>query len=146
VTLFHERSQRSLATSVNLADTRRARRKGLLGRNSIGADEAMVITPCVAVHTAFMRFAIDVVFIDRDGRAVQIVQDLQPWRIAVSFRARAVVEMAAGRVKACGVELGDRLCLTPDGDPSRGDANLARCGANLNPSTALRAGGPRIAS
>lgn len=131
MTLFHERSQQSLATSVNLADTRRARRKGLLGRNSIGANEAMVITPCAAVHTAFMRFAIDVVFIDRDGRAVQVVHDLQPWRIAASFRAHAVVEMAAGRAKACGVEPGDRLFLTPDGDPSR-------CGADLH--------GPRIAS
>ena len=131
MTLFHERSQRSLANSVTLADTRRARRKGLLGRKSIGADEAMVITPCLAVHTAFMRFPIDVVFIDRDGLAVEIVHDLQPWRIAASFRAHAVVEMAAGRVKACGVELGDRLSLTRGGEPSRCGADLVRYGADL---------------
>ena len=115
MTLLNERTQQSLATSVKLADTRRARRKGLLGRDSMSGDEAMVMSPCVAVHTAFMRFAIDVVFIDRDGRAVHIVQDLRPWRMAASFRAHAVVEMAAGRVKACGVELGDRLFLVPCG-------------------------------
>ena len=113
MTLLNERTQRSLATSVELADTRRARRRGLLARDSIGADEAMVITPCVAVHTAFMRFPIDVVFVDRDGRAVQIVHDMQPWRMAASLKGHAVIELAAGRVKACGVELGDRLSLIP---------------------------------
>ena len=112
MTLLHERTQRPLATSVEVADTRRARRKGLLGRDSMRPDQAMVISPCVAVHTGFMRFAIDVVFIDHDGRAVHIVQDLQPWRMAASFRAHAVIEMPAGRVKACGIEVGDRLSLT----------------------------------
>ncbi len=132
MTLINERTQRSLATSVELADTRRSRRKGLLGRDSMRTDQAMVITPCVAVHTGFMRFAIDVVFIDRDGRAVHIVQDLQPWRIAASFRARAVIEMPAGRVRAWDIKLGDRLSLAPCG------ADLARCGADLY--------GPRIGS
>jgi uncharacterized membrane protein (UPF0127 family) len=113
VTLVNDRTKRPVATSVHLADTRRARRKGLLGRESIGDDEAMVITPCVAVHTAFMRFAIDVVFVDRAGRAVQIVHDMQPWRMAASVKAHAVIEMAAGRARACGVALGDRLALTP---------------------------------
>ena len=138
MTLLNERTQRSLATSVELADTRRARRKGLLGRDSMRADEAMVISPCKAVHTGFMRFAIDVVFIDRDGRAVQIVQDLQPWRIAASFRAHAVIEMPAGHVKACGVQLGDRLSLTREGAQSRCGADLSPCGADLY--------GPREAS
>ena len=113
MTLLNERNQRSVATSVQLADTRRARRKGLLGRDSMRVDEAMVITPCVAVHTAFMRFAIDVVFVDRDGRAVQIVQDMQPWRMAASLKGYAVIELAAGRVKSCGVQLGDRLSIIP---------------------------------
>ena len=113
MTLTNERTKRSLATSVELADTRRSRRKGLLGRDSMRTDQAMVITPCVAVHTGFMRFAIDVVFIDRDGRAVHIVQDLQPWRMAASFRARAVIEIPAGRVRACDIKVGDLLTLAP---------------------------------
>jgi uncharacterized protein len=113
VTLVNERTRKPVATSVELADTRRTRRRGLLGRDSMCADEAMVITPCVAVHTAFMRFAIDVVFIDRDGRAVQVVHDMQPWRMAASMKGYAVIELAAGRVKVCGVEVGDRLSLVP---------------------------------
>jgi uncharacterized protein len=117
VTLVNERTHTPLATSVELANTRRARRRGLLGRDAINVDEAMFISPCVAVHTAFMRFAIDVVFVDRDGRAVQIVQDMQPWRMAASLKGCAVIELAAGRVKACGVQVGDRLSLIP---PSRG--------------------------
>ena len=124
VTLVNERTRTPVATSVELADTRRTRRKGLLGRDSMRADEAIVITPCVAVHTAFMRFAIDVVFIDDDGRAVQLVHDMQPWRMAASLSAYAVVEMAAGRIKACGVEVGDRLSLSPS------VADSSRCGAD----------------
>src|SRR5436190_19773245 len=98
--LINERSQRPLATSVELADTRRSRRKGLLGRDSMSAEAAMVISPCMAVHTAFMRFAIDVVFVDGEGHAVEIIHALQPWRMAGSLRARAVIEMPAGRAKA----------------------------------------------
>lgn len=113
MTLVNQRTAQRLATSVVVADTRRTRRKGLLGRDWMGAGEAIVITPCLAVHTAFMRFAIDVVFIDRDGRTVKIIEDLRPWRIAASSRAHAVVEMAAGRARACGIEVGDRLSLDP---------------------------------
>ena len=79
----------------------------------MSADAAMVISPCMAVHTAFMRFAIDVVFVDGQGHAVEIIHALQPWRMAASLRARAVIEMPAGRARACDVRVGDRLALTP---------------------------------
>ncbi len=113
--LLNERTHTFVAVSVTLADTRAARRKGLLGRESISPDEAMVMTPCFGVHTLFMRFAIDVVFVDRDGRAVQIVHDLQPWRIAASLRACAVIEMSAGRARECDIQIGDRLTLSSSG-------------------------------
>jgi uncharacterized membrane protein (UPF0127 family) len=71
----------------------------------------MMLAPCAAVHTAFMRFAIDVVFIDRDGHAVKIVRNLPPWRIAAARRAHAVVELAAGSLRD--VSVGDRLYVAP---------------------------------
>jgi uncharacterized membrane protein (UPF0127 family) len=111
LTLFNARTQATLATTVAVADTRATRRKGLLGRRSMGDDEAMVISPCMAVHTAFMQFPIDVVFVDRGGRAVQIVHHLPPWRVAASLRARAVIEMPAGRARAGDIQLGDRLTI-----------------------------------
>jgi hypothetical protein len=110
--LINERTKATVASSVELATTRRERRKGLLGRDSLDAQSAILLSPCFAVHTAFMRFPIDVAFVDRSGRAVQIIHDLQPWRIAASVDAFAVIEFAAGRLKACGVKVGDRLCLS----------------------------------
>jgi uncharacterized membrane protein (UPF0127 family) len=109
--LIDDRTQRLVARRVEVADTRRARRRGLLGRDGLDADAAMVLTPCLAVHTAFLRFPIDVVFVDGEGRALRLVLELQPWRMAASVRARSVIELAAGRLKACGVEPGDRLYL-----------------------------------
>jgi uncharacterized membrane protein (UPF0127 family) len=59
-----------------------------------------------------MQFPIDVVFLDRDGRALKVVHRLRPWRIAVSLKARSVVELAAGALERHPVEVGDRLFLS----------------------------------
>jgi uncharacterized membrane protein (UPF0127 family) len=60
-----------------------------------------------------MRFPIDVAFVDRDGRVIRFVRDLKPWNIAVSLRARAAIEFAAGSLRARDVRLGDRLYVRP---------------------------------
>lgn len=69
---------------------------GLLGRPPLGPGQGLWLTPCRAVHTAGMRYAIDLAFIDRRGRVVRIVRSLRPWRWAACWRARSVVELAAG--------------------------------------------------
>jgi len=107
--LINTRTAMPVASVVELAVTRGDRRRGLLGRDSIDLSAAMMLAPCVAVHTAFMRFAIDVVFVDRDGIVRKIVRDLKPWRIAASPRAYAAVELAAGIARD--VMPGDRLYL-----------------------------------
>lgn len=111
--LVNERTQAPVATSVELAVTRASRRRGLLGRDHLGTSAALILAPCAAVHTAFMRFAIDLVFLDRDGCAVKMLADVRPWRIAVAMRAYAVVEMAAGSLRRHAIARGDRLYLQP---------------------------------
>jgi len=101
----------AIATAVEVASTRRQRRRGLLGRDFLDPAEALVLAPCAAIHTAFMRFPIDVVFLDRSGCAVRVVHRLKPWRIAASVNARTVVELAAGTLERHPVEVGDRLYL-----------------------------------
>jgi uncharacterized membrane protein (UPF0127 family) len=113
--LMIERTHEPLATEVELAVTRRARNRGLLGRDGLDPSAAIILAPCTAVHTAFMRFAIDVLFLDRDGCAVKIVANVGPWRIALAARAYAVVEMAAGSALKHGVQVGDRLYVSPEG-------------------------------
>ena len=110
--LINDRTQEVIATTVELALTRRARKKGLLGRTGLDDQAAMLISPCLAVHTVGLGFAIDVAFVNRAGVAVHLVHNLQPWRLAGSARAHSVIELAAGRLKACGVKVGDRLSLS----------------------------------
>lgn len=112
VALMNARTRQAVASSVEIAATRPSRRRGLLGRDRLDEASAMLLAPCAAVHTAGMRFAIDVVFVDRQGYAVKVVQDLRPWRIALATGARAVIEMAAGSLRRGQVVPGDRLYLT----------------------------------
>jgi len=107
--LINTRTSMAVASVVELAVTRTERRRGLLGRDALDLSAGMMLAPCVAVHTAFMRFAIDVVFVDRDGVVRKIVRDLKPWRIAASPRAYAAVELASGIERD--VVPGDRLVL-----------------------------------
>jgi len=112
--LVHERTRAVIASSVALAFTRRARRVGLLGRTHLDAANALFLAPCLTIHTAFMQFPIDVVFLARDRRAVRLIHELRPWRAAVSVWAHAVIELAAGSLRRHDVRIGDRLYLTPD--------------------------------
>lgn len=107
--LINERTGGVVASDVEVADTRSTRRRGLLGRDRLDAGAALVLSPCFAVHTAFMRFAIDVVFVDRGGRVVRVVRNLAPWRIATAWGAHSVIELSAGAVCADDVRAGDRL-------------------------------------
>ena len=113
VALMNERTHQTVATTVETAATRTTRRRGLLGRDGLPESTAMVLAPCAAVHTAGMRFPIDVVFVDRQGYAVKVVRNLRPWRIALATGGRAVIEMPAGTLRWGQVLIGDRLYLTP---------------------------------
>jgi hypothetical protein len=115
LTLMNARTSCAVADEVEVALSRHARRKGLLGRDGLAPFSAMVLAPCAAVHTMFMRFAIDVVFVDADGRALRVVPELAPWRAAMSPLAHAVIELPAGTLASREVAVGDPLYLVPGG-------------------------------
>ncbi len=109
--LVNERTRTPIATNVETAFTRASRRRGLLGRDRLDPSAALMLTPCAAVHTAFMRFPIDIVFLDRDGIAVKLVSDVRPWRMSLSASARSVIELSAGTLRRHAVAVGDRIYL-----------------------------------
>lgn len=113
--LVNQRTDEALAERIEVAVTRRDRRKGLLGRSGLESASALIIAPCFSIHTMFMRFAIDAVFVDEDGRVVKVVRDMAPWRIAVDPTAHAVVELPAGSLRDRQVNAGDRLYLLHPG-------------------------------
>src|SRR3984893_19402636 len=94
-----------------LADGPLTRMRGLIGRRGLPAGEGLLITPAPAIHTAFMRFPIDALFLDRNLRVLDIVERLRPWRVASKRNARAVLELSAGECARRGVKVGDRLEL-----------------------------------
>jgi uncharacterized protein len=84
---------------------------GLLGHKELAPDEGLLLKPGNSIHTFFMRFPIDAVFLDRDARVLKVVPALRPGRIAGAARARAVLELPAGRAAAAGVQVGERLVI-----------------------------------
>jgi uncharacterized membrane protein (UPF0127 family) len=87
------------------------RLRGLLGRSSLPSGEGILLRPASSVHTGFMRFAIDVVFLDRELNVLRVVERLAPWRAAARRKAHAVLELPAGECARRGLREGDRLEL-----------------------------------
>ena len=100
---------RLLAASVHLADTFWPRLKGLLGTAALPEGEGLWLCPCNCVHTCGMRYAIDVLFVDSDGRILKLVQALAPWRSACCWRAAAVLELPAGTGLRQDLKVGQQL-------------------------------------
>jgi uncharacterized membrane protein (UPF0127 family) len=95
-----------------IADTALARMKGLLGKGELPVGEGILIRPCNSIHMFFMRFAIDAIFLDRDGTVLKIAANLKPWRMAWARGAHAVVDLAAGEAQRRGIALGEKLEAT----------------------------------
>jgi uncharacterized membrane protein (UPF0127 family) len=90
-----------LATRLTVAPSSWARFIGLMGRPAMGEGEGLWIEPCNSIHMFFMRFPIDAVFVDREGRVKRVLEGLRPWRVSpIVFGARAVIELPAGTVRA----------------------------------------------
>jgi len=94
-----------------LAETALTRMRGLLGRRDLPSGEGILLKPASSVHMAFMRFAIDAVFLDRELRVVRIATDLKPWRAAGARGSKSVLEIAAGEAARRGLTTGDRLVV-----------------------------------
>jgi uncharacterized membrane protein (UPF0127 family) len=93
----------------SLADSALRRLRGLLGYALLPAGESLLIRPAGSIHTCFMRFPIDAVFLDGDLTVVGTAERLRPWRLAAARGARSVLELAAGEVQSRKVAVGDRL-------------------------------------
>ncbi len=101
---------RPLATRVGVAASPWSRLRGLIGRAPLRAGEGLLIEPCAGIHTFFMGFAIDVVFLDADGVVVAALGPLPPWRMTRIYPgAAAALELPPGRVQATGTVAGDRI-------------------------------------
>lgn len=108
-TLRNVRSGATVATVLETAFESSERRRGLLGRDQLAPGHALIIAPTNLVHTFAMRFAIDILFVARNGRVLKVRRAVPPRRIAGAFGGFAVVELAAGGTDASQTGAGDLL-------------------------------------
>ena len=103
--------RRVVCERCTVADRALARLRGLLDRSELPAGEGLLLRPAPSIHTWFMRFPIDAVFVDGELRVLAVRSGLRPWRMAGRRGARAVLELAAGEAERRGVRVGTQLML-----------------------------------
>jgi uncharacterized protein len=94
-----------------VADRPLTRLRGLLGRRELPAGEGLLLRPTPSIHTSFMRFAIDAVFLSAELEVLSVRPEMPAWRMAAGRGARAVLELSAGEAARRGVTVGSRLRL-----------------------------------
>jgi len=102
----------TLAEDAALADTFPKRIQGLLGRKELKTGQALIIWPCNSIHTYFMRFPIDVLFVNKDNQVVSVIPSLKPYRLSpIYLKSCFVVELPSGSIKSTLTSPGDQLRL-----------------------------------
>lgn len=110
--VYNKTKNEVLADSTELANTPLKRIRGLLGRKELQQGHGMIITPCSSIHTFFMKFAIDIVFLDKEGNAVAMAHSLPPSRLfGAPFKANLVIELPPGTLSRTKTELNDKISI-----------------------------------
>lgn len=101
-----------LAERLEMAESPWKRFVGLMGRSELPGGDGLMIRPCNSIHMFFMRFPLDVAFVDDDVRVVRAYHGIRPWRVSrIVGGAKAAIELPAGTLARAGVDTGSRLQL-----------------------------------
>ena len=104
-----------IADRAEMAGTWLSRLRGLMFRQGLPAGKCLVLSPCNSVHTCFMKFSIDVLFISRVGKVVHMLEDVPPFRFSpVVWEARSVIELPAQTIRFTGTSLNDLVSIIPE--------------------------------
>jgi len=110
--LINQTKNTILAEEIFFADSSLKRLRGLLGKKELAKGRALIIKPCSSVHSFFMQFTIDLIFLDQQNRVVKIIPNFKPFRITRPyFHAVSVVELPSGTINSSATEIADSLSL-----------------------------------
>lgn len=113
VAIFNEKNQvlfKNAVMTTNFFD----RLIGLVGKSKIEEDQALCIKPCNSIHMLFMRFSIDVIFIDSSSKVIGLIEDFKPWRVSGLVKnSKAVIEMPCHSIKKKQIKLNDTIIIRP---------------------------------
>ena len=100
-----------LGGAVDVADSSQKRRTGLLKHTGLEEGEGLWILPCESVHTFFMKFAIDLVYVDKKNKVRKVCRAVPPWRLSACLSAHSIIELPAGTIERTGTQPGDELSI-----------------------------------
>jgi uncharacterized membrane protein (UPF0127 family) len=104
------KGQKQILTNIRVADSVFSRMKGLIGKSNLNENHGLLIKPCKQVHTFFMKFPIDCIFLNGVGEVVYIIEGLTPWEISKYIPiAEEILETPHGTVSTYSISIGDRL-------------------------------------
>ena len=107
---YNVRNKRELSHNVQIAQSVFQRMRGLLGKDTLAAGESLWIKRCNSIHTFFMRFPIDVIFLDKNNEVIATKTNLKPHRLTRLYpRAVSVLELPAGIIGATATVVGDKI-------------------------------------
>lgn len=97
-----------IATNVKTANNIFTRTVGLLYKSSLPREEGLLIIPCRTIHSIFMRFTFDAVFISKEGEVVHLIERMKPFKATpIIWKAKTVLELAEGIISEKNIQLGD---------------------------------------
>ncbi len=100
-----------LGEAIDVADNSAKRRTGLLKHERLAAGEGLWIVPCESVHTFFMKFPIDLVYLGKDRKVRKVRHAMKPWRLSACLTAHSILELPAGAAEKTGTRAGDELAV-----------------------------------
>ena len=110
--LFNKTKNTIIVGNLLVADCFWSRLKGLMGKRDMLENDGLLIVPCNSVHSMFMRFPIDLLFLDRDLNIIKIIESFKPWKATPIFRGcHQVIELRAGVAAKKGVSANDKLVI-----------------------------------
>lgn len=110
--VMNQTRQVLLAADVQVADNYFKRLAGLMGKPGLPPQAGLWLVPCHDIHSCFMRFEFDAVFVDKQHIVVHLVERMKPWRMSKFVRkGHAVLELPAGTIQATGTQIGDEVAL-----------------------------------
>jgi uncharacterized protein len=100
-----------IAPCVDIADTPWDRFWGLMNKPGVSEGYGLWIVPCSDIHSLFMKFEFDAVFVDKQGKVVKLVEKMKPWGLSLAKGAHAVLELDGGVIAQTGIHLYDEIVL-----------------------------------
>lgn len=108
--LINKNNDKILSDNLEIANNPFTRMKGLLGRRGLNNGEALHIIPCTSIHSFFMKFRFDAIFINKKNEVVCLIENMPAWRVSkICFSAYSVIELPSGVIKQTETKFGDIL-------------------------------------